>query len=313
MSASGRIVVFLAGLLAIFAAAVAVGSLVEPAETEDNGAHGRAHAVRNQDNRTERTMEAHTAQREMDAPAGLGISEGGYVLRISPAQLVRREARELRFSINDAGGLPVTNFDELHERRVHLIVVRRDGAQFRHLHPEMDDAGTWSVPVKFTEPGVYRAFADFSVDGEQHTLANHLFVSGGEFEAQPFPPPSPVYETNGYEVRLQADDPLAGEPTSLTFSVSRSGQAVHDLAPYLGAKGHLVALREGDLAFLHVHPEEAEGEHGHGDVAGHGEGAGAEEIAFAANFPTPGHYRLYLQFKDQGVVQTAQFTVVVLR
>ena len=300
MSAAGRIVAFLAGLLAIFAAAVAVGSLVEPAETEDKGAHGGEHSVQGHEQRTEETMEAHTAHREMSAPAGLGISEGGYVLRISPTQLGRRESRELRFSINDGGGLPVTDFDELHERRMHLIVVRRDGTQFRHLHPEMDEAGTWTVPVEFSEPGVYRAFADFSVDGEQHTLASDIFVSGGEFEARPFPAPSSAYETNGYKVRLQADDPLPGEPTSLTFSVGRNGQAVHDLAPYLGAKGHLVALREGDLAFLHVHPEE-----GH-EVAD-------EEIVFAATFPTAGHYRLYLQFRHEGVVQTTEFTVVVPR
>jgi hypothetical protein len=62
------------------------------------------------------------------------------------------------------------------------------------------------------------------------TLAADLFVSGGGFEARPFPAPRPLDESDGYE----------------------------DLAPYLGAKGHLVVLREGDLAFLHVHPEDHE-------------------------------------------------------
>ena len=28
-----------------------------------------------------------------------------------------------------------------------------------------------------------------------------------------------------------------------------------DLQPYLAAYGHLVALRQGDLAYLHVHPD----------------------------------------------------------
>ena len=46
-----------------------------------------------------------------------------------------------------------------------------------------------------------------------------------------------------------------------------------DLQPYLGADGHLVALREGDLAFLHVHPEE---------------GAEPGQIRFAAEFPSAG-------------------------
>ena len=63
---------------------------------------------------------------------------------------------------------------------------------------------------------------------------------------------------------------------------------------YLGAKGHLVALREGDLAFLHVHPD-------------------ADRLGFMAEFPTAGAYRLFLQFKTGGRVHTAAFTQEVTR
>jgi hypothetical protein len=281
-----KIVFFLAGLMVVFAASAALGSTFEPAQTEEDG--------------MEESMSAHAMEQTAHEPAGLGVSGDGYTLRMSPSQLQRGEARELRFAIEDGSGDPVTGFDELHERRMHLIVVRRDGTGFQHLHPEMDAAGTWTVPVELDAAGVYRAFADFSVDGEQQTLATDLFVSGGEFEARPFPAPRPVDETAGYEVRLDADDPVAGEASQLTFTVSRDGRPVEDLAPYLGAKGHLVALREGDLAFLHVHPEEDD------EVA-------ADEIEFEAIFPSAGRYRLYLQFKHEGVVQTAQFTVVVPR
>jgi hypothetical protein len=308
-----RLALFVAGLAVVFAVAVGIGSLVDPADTESGQEHGEEHVAVEHNEGTEETMEAHAAHRKTQEPAGLGLSEDGYTLRMSPTQLGRGEARELRFSIEGGDG-PVTEFDELHERRMHLIVVRRDGTEFRHLHPEMDAAGTWTIPIELGQPGVYRAFADFSVAGEQHTLATDLFVSGGDFEARPFPPAQPLDSTNGYEVRLQTGEPIAGEPTSLTFAVSEGGHAVHDLAPYLGAKGHLVALREGDLAFLHVHPEEAGDEHGHGgDGAAEGHEGAGDEIAFAATFPTAGRYRLYLQFKHEGAVQTAQFTVAVRR
>lgn len=288
-----KIALFVAALAVVFGAAAALGSLVEPAETNEGG--------------MEETMATHTAENDTHGahageevdhqPAGLGVAEDGYTVRFAPTQFERGEAGELRFAV-EADGKPLTEFDELHERRMHLIVVRRDGTEFRHLHPEMDAAGTWSVPVRFGEAGVYRAFADFSADGEQHTLAGDLFVSGGEFESRPFPDPQPVDEADGYEVRLRAGDPVAGEPTSLAFGVSENGRPVHNLQPYLGAKGHLVALREGDLAFLHVHPEE-----GH-EVA-------ADEIQFEASFPTAGRYRLYLQFKHEDVVHTVEFTVKV--
>ncbi len=68
------------------------------------------------------------------------------------------------------------------------------------------------------------------------------------------------------------------------------------IEPYLGAGGHLVALREGDLAFLHVHPTES-----HADEHD-------SSIGFAATFPTAGRYRLFLQFKVDGRVQTVAFT-----
>ncbi len=279
---------FVLGLVAVFLLAVGIGSAVEPADTEGGGeGHGME-------------AEAHGEHREPagHAPAGLAVSEGGYTLRLDRSLLRRGEPGELRFSVADAAEEAVTEFDELHERRMHLIVVRRDGAGFRHLHPEMDAAGTWSIPVGLGEAGVYRAFADFSVEGEQHTLAADLFVSGGEFEARPLPPPTPADRTgDGYEVDLHAEGAAAGAPASLGFAVARDGEPVDDLAPYLGAKGHLVALREGDLAYLHVHPEPG----------------GAGEIHFAATFPSAGRYRLYLQFRHEGAVHTAQFTLEVPR
>jgi hypothetical protein len=53
-----------------------------------------------------------------------------------------------------------------------------------------------------------------------------------------------------------------------------------------------VALRGGDLAYLHVHPTTGE----------------AGPVAFATEFPSEGRYRLFLQFKHQGQVHTAAFT-----
>jgi hypothetical protein len=245
---------------------------------------------------------------EAEAPAGLAVAAGGYALHLETTHFARGGHGELRFRIEGADGAAVRSFDRLHERRLHLILVRRDGTGFQHLHPELAADGTWTVPVEFPAAGDYRAFADFSVGGEQHTLAADLFVSGGGFSARPFPPPATLAATDGYEVGLDSGAPRAGEPARLTFAVGRGGEEVGDLQPYLGAKGHLVALREGDLAYLHVHPEEGGHEHGGQPAAAH-----PNEIAFAATFPTAGRYRLYLQFRHESAVRTAEFTVEVGR
>ena len=197
------------------------------------------------------------------------------------------------FSIRGAGGTPVRDFEVGHEKRMHLIVVRRDGRGFQHLHPTLDAQGTWRVPLTFTEAGSYRVFADFKHDGAARTLAADLTVDG-EAHYAPLPEPAVVADAgDGYEVRLNAGPVRAGREVGLDFGVTRDGRVV-ETEPYLGARGHLVALREGDLAFLHVHPDE-------------------DALAFMAEFPSSGRYRLYLQFKHEGRVHTAAFTQEVSR
>ena len=63
---------------------------------------------------------------------------------------------------------------------------------------------------------------------------------------------------DGYDVTL-GGSVTAGEETVLTATVSRDGEPVTDLQPYLGAYGHLVSLRDGDLGYLHVHPDDDTG------------------------------------------------------
>ena len=206
---------------------------------------------------------------------------------------------ELAFSVTEPDGTVVTDFDVKHERRLHLIVARDDLSGFQHLHPEMAADGTWSVPLTLAEPGTYRVFADFAHEGEDHVLTEDV-TAEGEAEAVPLPAPGTEALTeSGYSVALEDSSPRAGEETELRFEVTRDGKPV-DVEPYLGADGHLVALREGDLEYLHVHPVVEEG-----DPAG--------LIRFGATFPTEAAYRLFLQFKDEGEIHTAEFTAEVPR
>ena len=101
----------------------------------------------------------------------------------------------------------------------------------------------------------------------------------------------------GYDIELLTDDVAAGERSRLSFAVRRDGEPVSQLEEYLGARGHLVALREGDLASLHVRPEATAPDSG--------------RVEFEARFPTPGWYRLFLQTKPEGTLITTPFDVRV--
>ncbi|GAB3767162.1 hypothetical protein [Microlunatus parietis] len=230
-------------------------------------------------------------------PGGLTVSERGYTVR--PDSVILAAGRQpITFRIIGPDGAPVTAFEPTHDKELHLIATRRDQTGFQHVHPTLDESGTWTVELDLT-PGVWRYFADFKPAGhDQLTLGVDVSVAG-EFDPQPLPPVQPTFRIDDYTVTLTGEL-QAGQPAELTLTVQRDGQPVTDLEPYLAAYGHLVALRAGDLAYLHVHPE------GH---PGDGSTPAGPDVVFVATAPSPGTYRLYLDFQHGGVVRTASFTV----
>ncbi len=192
MSAPARIAAFVAGLALLFAAAAVAGGAVDPDVEESSGDHGMASE--------EETMEGHETLTAGAVP-GLAVSENGY--RLVPATMTAASGPRTtyEFSVVDPDGEPLTDFDVEHERKMHLIVVRRDFAGFQHVHPELGVDGTWRVELDTSLPGTYRVFADFtSGDGEAMTLATDLSVPGA-FEPRPLPMPERTVDAgDGYEV-----------------------------------------------------------------------------------------------------------------
>ena len=208
----------------------------------------------------------------------------------------------LSFRLTGPDGRPVTDYTTSHDKDLHLIVVRSDGSRFRHVHPTTDGNGTWSLPWQWAATGSYRVFADFvpTATGEPLTLTSSVDVAG-TFVPVALAEDTDTAPVDGFTVTV--DGMLrAGQESTLTFTVARDGDPVTTLQPYLGAAGHLVALRAGDLAYLHVHPM------GEEPAA-----ASGPDIAFVAQAPSPGRYLLYLDFQVDGQVHTAAFTVTASR
>ncbi|MGW6659790.1 hypothetical protein [Rhodococcus sp. NPDC055024] len=287
MRTSTTLATYAVGLVAVFGAALgvgaAIGSPIDMSTTQHSTHESTTESMPGMDSAT---------------PAGLEVSSGGYTLTEVTAPDRAGEPGTLTFRILDSNNEPVVDFDLLHEKKLHLIVVRNDTSEFRHVHPSLAADGTWSIDWTWPVAGTYRVFADFDpTDGTQLTLGRNFDVAG-EFAPAPLPAKSATATVDGYTVTLDGDLTTAGGP--ITLSVARDGAPVTDLDPYLGAYGHLVALRTGDLAYLHVHPE---GEPGDGVTAP------GPDISFHAQAPSEGTYRLFLDFQHEGVVRTAEFTV----
>ncbi|MET4095810.1 hypothetical protein [Arthrobacter sp. UYCu712] len=230
------------------------------------------------------------------------VSEYGYTLDLD-AHIRSRGAQAVSFRIFGPDGQAVTEFEAAHEKELHFIALRRDTTGFQHVHPVMDTSGTWSTDLDLT-PGVWRFFADFhpARHGQPMTLGIDASVAG-EYDPQPLPENTPTTDVGDYTVTLKGTL-ASGQASELTFNIQKNAKPVTDLQPYLGAYGHLVAIRSGDLAYLHVHPE---GEPGDGTTKP------GPDISFIAVAPSAGSYRLHLDFQHEGIVRTAQFTVPAAR
>lgn len=278
MSVAARIAGFVAGLALVFGVAVAIGSAVGPT---------------NRAAKQEAKKDAHgMAEGESALPQGLAVANDRYRLEADTAGFTPGQERMFRFRIADADGATVRDFDVEHTKKLHLIVVRRDLTRYVHVHPVQQADGSWTVPLRFRDPGTYRVFADFTAAGAERTTLGTDITVPGAAQAEPLPAPVARTTTDGYDVAIASEEG-EGEERELAFTVTRDGKPVQ-VEPYLGADGHLVVLRQGDLAYLHAHNEEDEAKGG--------------PIKFMVEYPSAGSYRLFLQFQHEGRVHTAAFT-----
>lgn len=301
MKTGARLTIYGLGLVVAFGGAFGLAGAAVPTSVVNDWTKGTTMDGHDGGHETDATTATVSADASADALKGLSLGLDGYVLSPVEAPAGVGAPGELRFRILDTAGDPVTEFVTAHDKDLHLIVVRSDGSLFRHVHPVLDEStGTWALPWEWTAAGSYRIFADFTpvgADAPALTLTRTVQVAG-EF-APVEPQPTRIAHVDGFTVSLEGDL-IAGSAQELTLAIAKDGTPVTGLEPYLGAFGHLVALRDGDLAYLHVHAEGEEPEAG--ETSG-------PDISFAAEAPTAGRYLLYLDFQVDGQVHTAEFVV----
>ena len=271
-----RLGAFGVGLAVVLVAALAVGRATgdvaraqdAPAPADQHAGHGKSPAA-------------------AAAVGGTSLSADGLRLEVPATTLPSLQATRFSFRVLGEDGEPVTEYALEQGKRMHLVIVSRDLSRHAHVHPELAADGTWSTLLTLS-PGSYRAVADFSTDGERRSLGVDL-ATPGELEVAPLPAPATTAAAGALRVELDRD----GERLAFT-AYDASGTAVVP-EPYLGARGHLVAFRAGDLAYAHVHPAGEDG----------------ATTSYDTALPGPGTYRLFLELQLDGEVRTFPFTLEV--
>lgn len=309
MNAVTRVAAFGAGVAVAFGAAFGVGRAADLGMPGGDhaadgttmapaGAHGHSGTETTTPAGQDHGTGGHGDETATALPAGLSATDQGYRLVPGTTTVAPSTSARVTFRIMGPDGHPVTGFTTAHEKKLHLIVVRRDLSGFQHVHPTMASDGTWSINLDLSRPGQWRLFADFDPDGDTAglVLGTDLAVPG-DYVPVALPPTDPTTSVDGFSLRtVGALSPANAQPVA--FTIARTAGGAVGLQPYLGAGGHLVVLREGDLAYAHAHPLTPASA-----LAG-----GAAGLAFQVETPGPGRYRMFLDFKAGDVVHTAALT-----
>lgn len=208
----------------------------------------------------------------------------------------------LEFAITDKDGnrLKESAFSVEHEKRMHVIVASKDLTEFQHVHPRFDSPRNAFKVDTFVFPrdGNYRIFADY-VKGEREPIV-YQDVTVGNASAHQDPgigEPNLTAMADGNQIDLSVLVSKSSAEKTLEFSLTRAGKPVTDLESYLGALGHLVVLRDGDLEYIHTHALTTDLQNQTG------------KVQFAVDFKKAGTYKAFVQFQRGGKVMTASYVI----
>lgn len=205
------------------------------------------------------------------------------------------EEFSLHFFIVDKNDEIVKEFDTVHEKQLHLIVVRKDLGKFMHLHPQLNKiTGEFVLDMSLPSDGEYRMYADVKPkNGEQTTPFTDLRIGS-------ITPVSPIEVTkektnlvNGYTVIHEISDSIkAGEKTDYELKVMLGKRPAFP-EQYLGALGHSIIIKEGSLDFIHTHSLRN------------------DKLLFETTLPSAGRYKIFTEFLDNAIVHVSPYVVEV--
>jgi hypothetical protein len=221
-----------------------------------------------------------------------------------------------------------------HGHLMHAFLLRVPAMdRFYHLHPEQASDGSFTLTLPAIPSGNYKIFADIvRGTGFPETLVSEISlpdVAGKPFvgddsgaDASAFEPSTGttnvsalsdggrmIWEQDGAALR-------AGKVSLFRFRIEDARhQPVNDLEPYMGMAGHAEFVSSDQSVFAHIHPagsvpmaslmivqKDSGVPMDHGSVP-----SLPSEVSFPYGFPRTGDYRLFVQVKRHGHVETGVF------
>lgn len=238
-------------------------------------------------------------------------------LTVKPYPIKKGVETSIDFKIAKDGNPVSLEID--HERMVHILTVREDLEEFKHIHhedfneltEENEKNAEFNIKNTFAEAAKYAIVFEFTTAGKTLHRQLELNVEGqkkeliinkdsnwikvfGEYGVEFIP----LESIEGPLIQKQSEI-KAGEKTALLFRVIKDGNFVDNLEPYLGSAAHFIVWKEDLNQFMHQPAY----------VPISGQSNFGPNLPVELTFPEPGFYKIFIQFKHQGEVIIGDFWI----
>lgn len=196
--------------------------------------------------------------------------------------------------------------------------------------PGMKEAASTAVFIQNLPPmpaGSYKAYGDVvHSSGFPETLVTEFTlphdIAGSPLQGDDAGGARDASPDGVHLIWVRDSSPLkAGRAGDFKFRmVDKDGKPVTDTELYMGMLGHAAFVKNDGTVFAHVHPSgsvpmaalELANPSSQGHDMMHMDGM-PPEVVFPYGFPTPGDYRVIVQMKHAGVVETGVFDANVIQ
>jgi hypothetical protein len=253
---------------------------------------------------------------------------GGNLLRLRLDN--PNESEPTRFRSEQPDRIRLDDIIPDHGHLMHLFIVRMpDMKAFWHLHPDQTQPGDFAQNLPMMPEGQYKLYGDIvhhtGFPETEVATVNLPAITGepvsgddaGSFDLAPADKIALL--SGGYRMVWQRDaQPFkANQPYWFRFRIEdKDGKPAADLEPYMGMAGHAVFLSTDGNVFAHVHPAGsvsmaavslAEGSASKAGMENMDHKSGPAEVSFPYGFPQRGEYRIFIQIKKSGKIETGAF------
>lgn len=238
------------------------------------------------------------------------------------------EGNALTMKLEHTGWFQPLDFSDLvpdHGYPMHLFIVSPELNRMWHLHPQMVANGIFRQMLPSMPNGEYELFGDIvHQTGLPETVTAQIdtpAIASGALTGDD----STNTLTPGYRMVLETPGPYKAKQLQvLKFRLLDStGQPATGMELYLGMPAHAAVVKKDRTVFAHLHPSGTvpmaalamtQPESSSDPHAGHViETQLPSEVTFPYGFPESGSYRLFIQMKRAGTIETGSFDVAVIR